>query len=460
MSAYSSKTSFLRTYLYGETHLGFWSSVAKGIGLFNTFFIISSMTLYQYGVFQLLLATYGFLSDITSLGGGVVNNDIARAVGEKKEREARQLFVEFYGLRFVVNLLLFCSVFFGAALFFPMYGEEFVGEVRVIAFMFLVDILSVSVKTLLSIRLSFKTIAIRGTISKVAQFFILVYFFFFLHIGINEVIISMIVGSLATSLLLLSPAVRGNRAWFGVGWAGKRFMLLELFSTHGKWELVGQLFARVSGRFQPWLIKVFISTEAVAVFSVAQTIINHIRDLLPVRTLPVLIPLDLSDRERIQKIFSRGVKYLLFLSVALSLGALVTIPIIITLFFNQYTEALPYFYLMLLSIPISAVGVFISIFFVSFRKQKFLFIQEIFKNAVMIISFIFLLPLLGLWGMALERIITSSAMVISSYYYMHKVKPGVRLFWRDIIRFDREDLEFFANLARRVGAKFGLLKSQ
>ena len=43
---------------------GFWNIVAKAACLVNSFIVISALTLYEYGVFQLMLAIYASMSTI------------------------------------------------------------------------------------------------------------------------------------------------------------------------------------------------------------------------------------------------------------------------------------------------------------------------------------------------------------------------------------------------------------
>jgi O-antigen/teichoic acid export membrane protein len=88
--------SLLAVFLKGEAVSAFWNFLTKGIGLLNTFLTITSLTLYQYGVFQLLLSFAGISSDFLGLGSGVISNEMSRAVAEKRDTDAKRISTKKY----------------------------------------------------------------------------------------------------------------------------------------------------------------------------------------------------------------------------------------------------------------------------------------------------------------------------------------------------------------------------
>src|SRR3989344_2477666 len=124
--------SFSKKFLSGESHYAFWDLVSKGIGLLNTFLIITSLTIYQYGVFQLLLAFYAVLSGISGLGSGAIGNDIMRLVGEGKEGSAKRLFLEYASIRMAAAVLISLAIFVGGDLLAVKYKPDFIAVVRLL----------------------------------------------------------------------------------------------------------------------------------------------------------------------------------------------------------------------------------------------------------------------------------------------------------------------------------------
>lgn len=436
--------AFSQQYVRGEAHYGSWGFVTKGIGFVNTILTLSALSLYQYGVFQLVLSLYGAANYFTTIGNGVVNNDIAHFVREEKEGHAKKLFLEYNALRLIASVILFCTFFFGATLFAGAYTLGFVSDLRLVAFLFLTEFFFSATESLLALRLKFATVASRPALAKAAQLAALLYFLSTGDLGLPEMFLSMIFGSVFSILTMIPAFLSLYRQWFGTRVTEDR-LLPRIFATYGKWDLYRQLAGELTNRIQPWLIKVFISTEAVAIFAVASAFIATIKDVgFPVKTLKTLVPLHMEDEEKSRYIFVKGSRYLLAFSVLATLGAALAVPVVVYLFVPKYEVALPYFFAMLPAIPVTALGVVATTFLIALRKQRFLFWLGIEKNITILTFSLGLLPLIGLWALAIEETVTPLLAVIVVYIYMFRVRPGgFRFTLKEFVTFDRTDWEFF-----------------
>lgn len=440
-----SNPSFFKRFIAGEAHYGFWNVVGKGFAAVNTFLIISSLTIYQYGVFQLLMSLYGVFADTISIGGGVVNNDISRSIAVGNEGRAKRLFREYAYTRFFLNLIFFVLFFWGGELFGERYTEEFLAEIRIVAFLFLTEFLVSLFKSLLSIRLQFKIVAARSTVYKVVQLVVLAGFFFWGDIGIGSLLLSMVIASLVSIVMMLRPFLRELRAWKGVT-EDSNAGLFKTLLTYGKWDIFRQMGTKLTSRLQPWLIKLFISTEAVAIFSIANSMIALLKDSLPSKTLMSLVPMSLDDQTASQRRFSYGVKFAGLWGIIVALGGLIVAPPLIRLFFTSYVPSLSYFYLMLASIPFWGVTVIISIYLVALREQRYLFMQTTFKNIFSTLVYVILLPFVGLWGLALERVMTPIVMVYVTHRHLKRGKSGISFHLRDLVDWSRKDMLFLKGI--------------
>lgn len=438
------RLAFSQQYVRGEAHYGAWGLAAKGVGFVNTILTLSALSLYQYGVFQLVLSLYGAASYFTTIGNGVVNNDIAHFVREEKEGHAKKLFLEYNALRLIASVTLFCAFFFGAGLFAETYTFGFVSDIRLVAFLFLSEFFFSATESLLAVRLKFATVASRTALAKAAQLAALLYFLSTGNLGLHEMFLSMIFGSVF-SVATMIPAFLGlYRQWIGTRVTKDR-ILHRIFATYGKWDLYRQFFGELTNRIQPWLIKVFVSTEAVAVFAVASAFIAAIKDVgFPVKTLKTLVPLHMEDEEKSRYIFVKGSRYLLAFSVLVTLGAAIAVPAVVYLFVPKYEIALPYFFAMLPAIPVTALGVIATTFLIALRKQRFLFWLGIEKNVTILTFSLGLLPVFGLWALAIEETVTPLLALIVVYIYMFRIRPaGFRFKLWEFVAFDRTDWEFF-----------------
>ena len=455
------KFSFLNKFLSGEANFAFWDFVSKGIGFLNTVIIISALSIYQYGIFQLLLSLYAILSNFLYLGGGVVGNDIMRFIGEGREDRAKRLFFEYHSGRIFGAVVIGLLLFFGADFLSFRYPPEAIAFVKPVALLLLFEVVFSVLKTVLNMRLHFGLVASRSTIYKIVELLVLIIFFSLGGLSVREAVISMVAGSLVSSVILVRPVLRSLSVWrktpVSSGW-----ILPSIFRHHGKWEVLQQFMSKASVSIQPWLIKFFVGTEAVAIYSIAQTMISSLIGFFPTKTLATLIPLKAKDPASLQKLYHMGTKYLLAFSVALAFGGAILAPLAIGLFFAKYQPSLLFFFPLLLHLPITALSSMTSTFLVVLRKQKYLFYQKVLR-------FLIALPMLvfiwvgGLWGLVLFQLSFSFLLFLSIYSFLRRVPPGFRIIWRDLIRFNETDKEFIsraiAAVKERIKRKFPFLFS-
>ena len=447
--------SFSKVFLKGEFSYGFWNIATKVVGVVNAFLVISALTLYEYGSFQILLASYAGAAALISIGGGVVRNDILRFEAEGRSDDAKKLFYESSSVRVATGVFLWAIVFFSAPLLSFRFGPDYISLIKIISLLFLHDALLTVVTTPIELRKKFNVLASRASFAKAVQLGVLLYFSFFQNINLRAVVISLVVSMFATLLLLLPSFLKSCSSWRGVEKSSNNF-LFKILTSYGKWEVVQPIAGKFTSFFETWAIKLFINTEAVAIFSVAQTLLNTVAGFFPTKTLSTLIPLEISNEEKLRRIYTYGVKYLLVFSVVIGLVALFAVPVLINMFFHKYVISLPYFSMLLLTIPLLAMTSVSSAFLTAFRRQKFLFFQKVLKSFVAVPLYLVLLPLFGLWGLVLHNYILLTIMTVSLYFYIKNMKPKLFVRWHDMFNFGAEDAFFLTNIF--VGTKRFLIR--
>jgi O-antigen/teichoic acid export membrane protein len=430
--------SFTQKFVSGEASFGFWGLVSRGLGLINTFFILSALSVYQYGVFQLLLSLYAFLTFFISWGGFAAGTDILRFIGENKEPEAKRLFWETYIFRLINTFLLWAIFFFGAPFLSFRYGADFIGVIRILSFLFWGEYLVSLTKFLLSSRLNFAAVASRDTLGKVFQLGVLFYFATFSTLGIREVFISVLAAPVLSSLTLLPASRRALEPWRGIE-ASRKWLLWHVARAHGKWASARSLFSQFVNRAQPWLIKFFISTEAVGIYSVAYSLADFFTDLVPTNTLATLIPRGFADREKSRRIFIYGVKYFILGSILLVLAAWLFVPLAVEFFFAKYIPSLVLFFFLVALLPVKIFWQVVDTFLVARRDQKFIFFRMLSRSAAALTLLLVLLPYLGLWGVLLTEVLLVLSIAFISYRRFIGLEPSFRLALRPIFSYGNED---------------------
>ena len=440
------KSSFSKSFLKGETSFGFWNILSKLMGFVASIIVIKYITLYEYGVYQLVLAFGGLVGTFfLKLLTDVSLNDIIRFVGEKKENFAKKLFQQYAFFKLSIGVVSFLIVFFGAGIISTYYDENIAGLFRLVSFLILIDSIYNVMKIVLEVRLKFNAIASRPVVYQFLRITLVIATLLLFGLNVEKILIVNVIASALATVIFIPLFLKNYNIWKNVD-KEKENVLLSIVKKHGKWSLMRPAIAGIPNNIQPWLIKIFVGTEAVGIFNLASMLFATIKSFLPLNTLTYLIPLEISNKKRSQKIFSYSIKYITIFSILLSIVSFVGGFLFIGAILPKYVESLPLFYIMLLSIPISGFGSVMVSFLIAMRKQKYLFIQMISKMIFSTAMFLILLPIFGLVGLAIEQILTTIFVFVLLLIYMRKVKVGLKIEPKILFSFNKEDISFIKNL--------------
>jgi len=433
------KDTLSHSFVSGELHLGFWSFVKKLFGFADSFFILRSLSVYQFGVYQLLLAFYAFFSDIFhDVFSNVISNDLSRFIGDGKMAEAKRLFAEYSLFRLITGAIPAIAGFFLAPLLSENYGPEAILWIRLLSGLFFVDAALNTILSLLKVQLHFKLVAARPTIQKFIQFLTLGYFYFFATLTIREVFIAQLIAPALTIFLVLPSFWRTLRPLRKVR-AARTGIFWGIAQSYGVWE-VPQLFTRnLVGKVRPLLIKIFISTEAVGLFGVAAMAIAMLKDVIPARTLNMVLPRKANDPQRLHLISKYGTKYYVLLSLVLVLGGIFAYSVGIGYLFPQFESSIIIFFLLLPTIPLFAFIKITNILLVVARHQRFIFLQAVLTQSLGIVFILFFAPLLGIIGLSIAEVAALGISVFVKYSYLTKIKFMRPFKWGEFFVFDSTD---------------------
>lgn len=437
--------SFLKTYIKGETLIGFWNIVSKGLGGVSSFLIIAHLDVYKYGVYLLVVSFYSLVADLF-LGPlvSLVFNDINRFIGENKEDKAKKLFKEFFVIRGIIAVILFLSVFFGADIVANFYDQDIAILFKILSPLFLIDFFYVSMRNLLQSRLYFGLTAFRPILYKVIRLIFIIIVVVFFALDAKNLLIAHVISSFLVAVVFVSPFIKAYKPWKTIKESSER-IFLKILKTYGKWPIFSNFISQASGNLQPWFIKFFVNTETVAVFSVAESLFSAVKALFPVATLSTLVPREVSDKKRTGDLLIRGTKYLTLFGIGLGIAGFFAVPPAVGVFFPKYEEAVPLFQVLLLVLPILSFRSMASTFLVALRRQKFIFFANIIKNIISFILPAVFLYFFGIFGMAIERIVFSVIIAVLTYGYLLK-KEEHPPFWRNFFYFGPQDKIFTKNL--------------
>lgn len=435
--------SFLRSYMRGETLTAGWRVVGNILMLLNTFLLISYLDVFKYGVYLLAIAFYTLVAGFFLRPlQGVILNDVIRFIQEKREENAKKLFLENAIVRLSIALALIPILFWGADLAAELYDEDIAGLIRVLSPLPFIAAFYSSMRMLFQARLSFGLAAARPVVYRVFRLLLLGSFILFAVLGATEAMIAHVIASLIATIVFLPSFFKLYAPWRNIR-ATQKSVLWWVVRTHGKWSIVSQVFSKtLSGAgIRPWLIKFFVNTEAVAIFSVAESLFGAVKEFLPVRTLNAIIPREVQNKKRLSALAVRGVKYLVLLGVLLGSAAFFGVPALVKVLFPHYEASIALFQLLLVLLPILAFRSMGTTIIGALRRQKVLFFFASTRSVVRLVLALALLPIFGIWGMVYERIIVSVLSVVAIYWWLF-TRELSNMPWRLFFSFGPEDKSF------------------
>lgn len=431
----------------------FWSSSAaitmKVLGAVSTFLILGHLTLHEYGTYQLALSAYLLLSTFLFSGiDQVVIAHGARLLGARDETASRNTGLAFAVLMAAIGAVLWAVAFFAQRLFAEWYSGDILGLLRIVAWIFLLVPFQRLVAYDLSVRQRFFTLNLFSLLEEALKTAGLVIAFYVVGARIEGVLWAMVLSSTAALCLffpLIAPSYAPSLRHLRFG------PLLALVVNQGKW-IIGQKALRQGEKsLRPFLIQFFVGREAVALFSVAEKLMTYVMTIAP--TNAVLVPalsVEAANRERLQRVMERGIKYSVPAYTVAALAAGVFGPPFIAWFFPAYVPALPYFFVLLAYVPFTGVAQILTSFFFSEHEQRSLFVSVLVRFFIFALLAPTLLFLFGLYGIVFEYVLTLVSFNAIRYTSLVRGHPELRIRFRNLFTVDSYDREVWRRVWHRL----------
>lgn len=440
----------LDTFVGGEFHLGIWSFVKKGVGFVGSFFVLSTLNLYQLGLYQLLLSAFTIASDIChDLFASITANEIARDIGAGNHAKAKRLFWEHALFRMTLVVLPAVVIWTLLPQLLPTYGSEFFLWARILSIVFVLQGALNIFNQLLSAALQFRILAVRPTLQKLGEVCFVGYFYMMGNLTITQLLLGQLVGMSLAVLVIIGPSLRTTRTWRHIP-SAPRGQLYALIRQYGVWQVFETTIRNMLGNIRPWIIRVFLSTSSVGIYGVASMGTSLLKDIIPTRTLNALIPRVVGDRDRMNRIFVFGTKYYVMLSLLLVLIGGVGYPVAVKLLFPHLRDSILLFYLLLPTVFLFAFTKLTNIFLVAERRQRFIAVQSFAEQALRAGAMLGLVPIMGLSGLAVAETFAYGFVVISKYHYLVRTGFIQKFPFSALLHFDETDRMYVRSAIRSV----------
>lgn len=440
--------SFSRKFIEGETLSGFWSLALYGIVSLNSFLIVYFLTVYDYGLYQLILSVIAIaLSFTAGIFDDLIVTDLSRYLGKKEYGLAKRLFGEYAFLKLGLTALIFLLLIGGAEIITRYYHQDVAVFLRIASFGIVFGALQSVINIFLKGKIDFSALG-ASAVGEIGKLSVIVGMILWRGLDVRNVLIAYVAGQIFAFIFSAKSFMAAYVNTFGTVKAAKYSLMKDLLKIHGFWVVSRYFLSRIANNIRPWIIKIFISTEAVGLFMFARTIIAVIMRLMPLGTFGILLPRELEDKDRLRYIFTRVIKYSVLLSIVLAVSSFVLVPVAINLILPKYNSAMTLFRIMSVIIILYGFYKIFRMTLVVLREQKVLFLKS-FDNSILAPLMLFiLLPIFGLNGTALEWVVTYAITAILFYIYLIKHHPYLKLKFSSLFILDKDDRILIAKIYR------------
>lgn len=428
--------------------------ILKFLALGSAFIILRNLSVYEYGVVQLALSVFS-VGSVFILSN--LNEVIVADMGVLKKdspEKMKAVFLSFFRLQLILSALAWAVLFFVPSLFERFVAEDVASFLRVVSFLFLAVPFRSAFSILSNVGFKFFAISAYVVVEESARFAFLLAAAFFLGLGVYSVLLAAVASQFLAILIMLPFSFDAYGPLKGIRYS--KISIWNILLRHGKWALFTSYVSGLNKDLRKWLIKIFIGTEAVALYSLASSLIGHIRSLMPIEGIvSPIIPQYMRDRERLNRILGKSVKYQLLGYMAIGVAAFVFTPPFIGYFFPHYLPSLPLYNVMLFSLIPTGFAVIITPVFYALRRQRSLFFAYLVRLALTAVSLPVLAHYFGVMGVAYEFVLTLLAFVALRYWALLKILPDFKLSARDLFSLDEYDRIILGKMSGFIKRKIG-----
>ena len=257
---------------------------------------------------------------------------------------------------------------------------------------------------------------------------VLVIVFWWLSPGIVSIIVVIIISQLISHVAYLFFARHDLWSWWQFYKFDSRFSIWQIIKSYGRWSIFTNVLASLLSNGRNYIIKFLISTEAVAIWSVALSMTSLLYSLIPSdKILSIFLPYKIKFGDLKVEYYRLYTKYLTVAYASLMIIGWIGATIVITVFFPSYKASLHLFYMMSLVSILSGVNDFVASYLHTLRHQKVIFYRTLQKNILAVTFMVLFVSLFGYIGLAFEYLLTTTYLVIFSYFSLVRLHPELRL---------------------------------
>lgn len=434
-----------------------WNTAAaiagKCLVLVNLFVILRFLSVYEYGLSELVMSVVSMLGILLLPGlGTAVIADISRERTLGKDGNPRSLLINFYILSAVLGVLAWAILFFGARYAAMLAGNSSIQVlIQIVSFLFLISPLRMVTTIVATVERRFVDQSFFGVTEELFKLLGILFFMVYLGKTVDGLLYAAVCAQLFAVAVYVPRTVSG---FLKLEHEGVPHALLSIVRFHRKWSIAGTYVSSLTQTFQIWIVRLFLGTEAVALYSVAAGILSQVSTLLPLGTiLGPIVPAYTHLKTHMRRLVLAALKVQTVLAVVLYGAAVASLPLF-TYFFPSYKAAAWMVPVLLISLlPMSFLNITAPVF-AALQEQRSFVESTALKLVLTALCFPVGMMLGGLMGLAIANTVVLTLSACERWLRLARISPDLRVGFIDLLRLTEEEQMLVRTLANKLYVRF------
>ena len=418
-----------------------WNTVSTIIGKFviflNVFLMLTYLSVYYYGLAQLVLSVVAAVGIFLLPGlSGVILADLVVERARGEFGKMKSLFLQFFWLNIGLALIGWAVLFFGADTAAHWASNDAIGYLlKISSFSLLISPLR-TVSTLLpGVELRYFDQSFYLIAEEIVKLICLCIFFFVMNLGITGLLYAIVVSQFVTVLLYLPRSLSAYRV-FGTAHAEDQHAFWRILHSHRRWGIVNSYIGTLASTLQIWIVRLLLGTEAVGLFSFAEGILGQVTAFLPLgNVLAPLLPRYADKPAEFARYVRSSIKAQLLFCIPLIIATFAGLPVLV-LILPKYMPAVPIIVFMIWSIIPSAVVSVYTPAFTALKGQYAYFWSTVWKTVFTTIFTWLAIVFWGIPGIGIGMVLLTAANMVERSWRLKHILPEFTFSLRDIFTFD------------------------
>lgn len=395
------------------------------IRLLGSMLLARLLTPEDFGIFVIATLIFGLLSQLKIFGA-------TQSVISKKNVTQNQLSTIFF-MNIFIGFFIFIIMYFLSYPIAIFYEKENITLVlQVISTIFIIQSINVIPTVLLNKKMDFKIINIIHIIGAMVEIGLACILVIYYHFDYWALVIGLVSAEIIMTIIKIyvvkwKPNIVFHKKVF-------IFYIIHGFNLSGE-----NIFMYFRQNFDGFLISRMFDTHILGIYSFANRLPSIVLTKLLSPISGVILPAmsTMKTEKEVLNLFYKFTKFNGLIAIPLLVSIYVlSEPIILLLWGNQWTEASPYMQLLTIVVFTNILGLPTGSVFLRYGKTNLLFKLAIIKSTISIVLILISAYLFGILGVLYGKIIATLISYFISIYYLNIFKEfNIKLIYSIILQF-------------------------